>query len=181
MNDQSKSFMQINLIKLVGDLFTKLQKRIDNLRAGYIELNELHELLTQSYEILIEKLTKKDGSDGKLLHQGSVKKEVIRSDGLMPIGSSRSSESQDDDDEESISIVLDDVMQYFDFLDDAENSSSELMDVAADRISVKLVKEINVDALPSDFNHFLIRHFSHCIKLLDVSDFVIEKILDMGK
>lgn len=95
------------------------------------------------------------------MHTGSVKKEVIRSDDLMP-RSARSSESQND--EESISNVLDDVMQYFDFLDDAENSSA-VMD--SDKISVALVKGINVDRLPSDFNHFLIRHFSHCIQLLD--------------
>jgi hypothetical protein len=146
--DVSKSSpVQIDLVKLVQDLFGKLQKRIDVLRAGYVELNELQEL-SQSYELLIERLARVSDRKGDSVNAGVVAG-VLREAG---------------GDEESMSVVLDDVMQCFDFLDEADANCED-----ENRICDRLVKTVNVENLPSDFNHFLIRHISRCVQLLDVS------------
>lgn len=92
---------------------------------------------------------------------------------------SNSDESQLDfslnaDGDLDLSVVLDDVMQYFDFLDEADKSSTDLT-AKTHVVTASAIKEIDISNLPIDFNHFLIRHFSHCIQLLDELKFLNKK------
>ncbi len=64
--------------------------------------------------------------------------------------------------------AYDDVMQYFDFLDEADDTTGDGLD---EKSRAQSLKGIDVSQLPNDFDHFLIRHFSHCIQLIEVSYF----------
>jgi hypothetical protein len=146
-------------------LFIKLETKLDDLRAYYIELNDFYELI-QNFERFFTK-----------------------------IFSNQSNQDLIDDDEENISMTVDNVLQYFDFLNDADNncdnfqhsesynkngkklsiasSSSTATDAALEtssNFSHTFITNCKVDlARLFDFDSLLSIHFSNCLRILNVS------------
>ncbi len=146
-------------------LFIKLQTKLDDLRAYYIELNDFYELI-QNFERFFTK-----------------------------IFSNQSSQDSIDDDEENLSMTVDNVLQYFDFLNDADNNcdnfqQSESFNKNGKKLSIASSSSTATDAAletSSNFSHTFITnckvdltrlfdfdsllsiHFCNCLRILNVS------------
>ena len=107
---------QNDLIKVIEDLFFKLQKRLDTLNAQCLELNELYDK-SQNYEVLIDKLTKLSAKPKykitnylNLLNHSTVPIQVVLDQASTPICLNKKSSL-------SWSFVLRNTLKYFNFLE----------------------------------------------------------------
>jgi hypothetical protein len=140
-----------NRFQMLEKLFLKLQSKLDDLRAFYIELNDLNELV-QMFDKLFERIFSRSAND----------------------------EEEFAVDDENMSMTVNNVLHYFDFLDDPENDS-ELPSRKTSVISLSLNEnEIsksdsftnqfhNHESLSylCDFDSVLMVHFENCISLLN--------------
>lgn len=113
-------------VSSVDELLIKLDAKLDELRAHYIELNDFYEQI-QNYQNLVNRL--------KL--------------------NTRSTDTS------NTSLILDDLLQYFDFLNDNDEISNKLE-----------TKELKLN-LPDDFYLFLNNLLSQANRLIDVSAVLI--------
>ena len=156
-----KSLQDTNFIddrfRLFEKLFIDLQLKLDDLRAFYIELNDFYELV-QTFEKFFSKCF---------------------------LGEKRAAD-QVEDDEENLSMTVNNVLQYFDFLNDPENDCDATVDGSDKKFSSSNQSSTETTGLNLSFSHsfidnrasfkhlfdfdqLLIVHFSSCIKLLNVS------------
>lgn len=112
--EELNNIKKLNII-LIDELIQKLEVKLNDLRAHYIELNDFYEQL-QDYKSLMSKLKQSQTRNGS-----------------------------------QTSLILDDLLQYFDFLDD-DDSIDE--------------KELLI-TLPDDFYLFLKNILTQCNSLVD--------------
>ena len=179
----------VNDYKSLYKLFNRLQTKLDDLRANYIELNELYEQ-TQVFEAFLNKLFETNSNNIKNANSSQLNKQA----------------SNEIEDDANLSLALNDVMQYFDFLDaendnecpnGSEDSAKEKVNLSKTSSSFnnsfsKASMDSNTYLLSSfdlnsssinfllantnsdsnylfDFDRLLIIHFSNCLRLLNVS------------
>ena len=141
-------------------LFNTLQFKLDDLRAFYIELNDFYEL-TQNYEKFFSKLFSNEKCCDELLT----------------------------DDDENMSMTVNNVLQYFDFLNDVDNECEQSQSSSTINLRVKKLSITETDVTMEsnasftrifnnnsadlsylfDFDSLLSIHFSNCLRILDVS------------
>ncbi len=136
--------------KCLDSMLSNLDPAVSKAITGVFDLTRLVEDLLARLQRRLEMLRVKYSELSGLFEHTQAYEVVVQ--GLVKTGTGGELE---------VDLAFDDVMQYFDFLDEAESGG--------EKSRTQAVRDIELSQLPSDFNHFLIRHFSHCIQLLDVS------------